>query len=373
MNEATSSASVDARPPSDNLSEGQLAARFSARRKARRSSMNAPVGAPPAAPASSADTPPAGTDTPPPQTPPATAPPEPSAAPPPAPAAPDSPPAPPAEPAAPPSEPAPAAPPGPSGEVPPELLALYEDAKARKNFADMAKRIHDLVDQRDAERNARLEAERRLATPPPADTPPPPADQQARLKQIDQLLDWCDENSDGGQLTDAKGNPVELDAAAVRKHRRQWEREYLELAADNRVSRFEQQQRQAAEQTRAVEAAVAKYPWMNNPQSSEYAEAMKVIAERPYLKGQPDAAMAIGEMVTARLGLAAARALTPPPPPRPNGNPAPLPGAAGAVAPSRSTPQKQLQDARAQFEKDGSAVNLAKFYAAQRAARRAAE
>jgi hypothetical protein len=259
--------------------------------------------------------------------------------------------------------------------------------------------IHEVVDQRDVERNARIDAERRLAevegggrraedspddaglenaptptTPAAASQALPAIEQQ--LVQLDQrqarlqaAIAWAAQNSDGGTLRDKQGNPIEVDAAGLQTYVAQWRADLAPLA-DQRtalVTRREiaavaHQQTMATRFRTAEQQALEMYPWLKNTSSPEYVEARAFMEANPGISYLPDWPLMVGAHVSAkrsRTTAVAAGALPPQVAPpltraRAAAVPPPVVTTASAPGPRLNRAQQQIQEVEARIAERGS-------------------
>jgi hypothetical protein len=278
-----------------------------------------------------------------------------------------------------------------------EILADPDLPKVKK---DLIKRIHTLADQRDAERNARLELERERATqaaPPEVDSAaiaPDPVQAHATVRAIDgqlsqvlSALEMLDRHPEGGPimrpngepLTNDKGQPVELSADDVRRHRLHYNNQLARLNAERATAVLALRQDLGSRQVEATRQARAAYPWMTDPQAPEYQTALEVLRNFPGVRANPEWPLVVGRYVTGLMAEQATSnktALGPRPAPmtRPKGGTTPPPVAAQrSVAPAPVDPwQKQVQEAREEYRKSPTVKNRSKLFALERQQRTAA-
>lgn len=278
-----------------------------------------------------------------------------------------------------------------------ELLKTGDHPKA---IRELQKRLHAVVDQRDMERNARLEAERRAeerttepqATAPVAQGHPvlAPLDQQIQetrnaVTLVEQYLDAVAtaqrEGTDvprhitlanGEPWADPKGRPIEVDPEKARHWRRQYEERISDLKMDRKAAEQELVREHRAATQQAMGAALVHYPWLANKSAPEFADAQALLRERPGLKQNADWPVIVGDYISGKRAreAAAAKAKLPvkaPPMTRPKGGNIPptvgtQPGAAAAMnGEGRATVQKQVQEARERYRKTGSVKDRAEL------------
>jgi hypothetical protein len=272
------------------------------------------------------------------------------------------------------------------------------DAKQPKAINKLLKRVHSLVDQRDMERNGRLEAERQLAelkgnaergtrnaepqqqdqpawSPKTLDDALAWTDQKVRdldrmLADVDEFEDWAEANTDGGSFKEGE-KTYELSADEIRTFLRKGQNQRTRLLSQ-REARMEmiRQQHQEARAT-AHEEAVRLYPWLEKKDSAEFQEALQIVRGNPAVLHRADFELMVARQVAGgRLEREAAKKL----PKKPAGSPAPVvthaPAAAAKANPG-DTPTT-LKAAEEGFGKTGRVGDLGKLLAERRKARLAA-
>jgi hypothetical protein len=287
-----------------------------------------------------------------------------------------------------------------ASERPAWLAEILADATTPQGLKKAVARIHEVVDQRDAERNKRIEAERRLAeaTGQPAthaddagradglETEPETVaaaqptqplnviEQQLvaldkRQASLQSAIAWAAQNPDGGTLRDKQGNPIEVDSAGLQTYVAQWRADLAPLA-DQRtalVTRRElaavEHQRTMATRFRTAETeALAMYPWLKNTSSPEYLQARAFMEANPGISYLPDWPLMVGAHVTAkrsRSTAAVAGSLPPPVAPpltraRAAAVPPPVVTTASAPGPRVNRAQQQIQEVEARIQERGS-------------------
>jgi hypothetical protein len=234
-----------------------------------------------------------------------------------------------------------------SHELPPELQAKID------------KRIGKEVARRKTleEENARLKAQlsqppTQSATPPPAPSPDEPlghvTDVQALAQEhhnIKEVKRWAQAQllrEDGSESIEAYG--------------RTWSRQDLQATVlnadrvleDQIPARFQFLQARSQAEVNARQT----FPWLNDPQSAEYAEYQAAFKQYPMLAKMPDAPFVVAVQITGRQALqkqqeaAAAAAKKKQTPPKPSSPPPGSQTAVGAApAPIRETVQATAQKA----------------------------
>lgn len=266
------------------------------------------------------------------------------------------------------------------------LAEVLADGRLPDGQRRLVQRIHQLVDQRDAERNLRIELERNA---PPAQPPADPAGAGAEaapvaqpaesvLQQLDRqtaelrsAIAWARANPDGGTLRNAQGQPVEVDAAGVAAYAAQWNEELTRTIVQRETQAMQveaaaaEAHRQGVVRYQAAEAeARTAYPWLAQAASPEYAEARVVIRENPGITALPDWPLMVGDMVTRRMMRKKAGAAAPPivaPPltrPRAVAVPTPVVTTATPAAPRLSPSQQRIQEVEQRIADRGGSVTV---------------
>lgn len=188
-------------------------------------------------------------------------------------------------------------------------------------------------------------------------------------------LRWFDENPDGGDYRNARGEVVAtVPPERVATLRRAAERKITELTA-RRAARSERLETEQSQQARVYDAqALQRYPWLNDPEAPEHQQAQGVLAELPAqvvngLRFHPKARLLLGALVEGM------KALQPPKPkPAPRPTPPKVMGAPSSAAPRMSPNdalRTQLAEAEAAFEKSGSTSDHKRVITLRRQMRRA--
>ena len=94
------------------------------------------------------------------------------------------------------------------------------------------------------------------------------------------VLDWCEDNPDGGVITDPEGNEVELDTQQVRAMKK--------LARRRREIELPARLQYLNEKSQVEPVLTAKHPWMRKPESEEYKVSQQVLRDFPEIKRRPD-------------------------------------------------------------------------------------
>jgi hypothetical protein len=201
-----------------------------------------------------------------------------------------------------------------------ELLEAIEIAKAQdggKGKADLLKRVAKVVDQRDTERNARLQAEEQNAqlrmelqqareNKPAAQVPagmhPEVAKVSQELATVDHWLGWCEEQLprlQSGEIEtveapDGKGGKLEVGLKDLAKTKRDLENMRQEVVA--RKVQAEQAVKAAfdAAYKQSHAAALTAFPQLKDPNSDFARRAQQFINAVPGLKQFPDHELVTG-------------------------------------------------------------------------------
>lgn len=296
-----------------------------------------------------------------------------------------------------------------------ELLQTGEHPKA---IRELQKRLHAVVDQRDTERNARLEAERRLAQRQEvgADDPegsvqaPGPMEGHPAVRQLDGQIQntlgtiemverYVDAVEDatsrqedppqhitlanGKPWTNAAGVPVVVTVSQAREWLRQYERQLtqLQVRRETTLSQLSVDRRTTEKQTMA--SAVTVYPWMAKKDSAEFIEARALLHQRPGLRNDPQWPLIVGDYITGKRlresrsangnnGTGLAPKAPPLQKPRSTAPPPPVAGQRTAAAPAAAADGEELDKAREEYRKSPTLKNRAKIFALQRQQRNAA-
>jgi hypothetical protein len=172
----------------------------------------------------------------------------------------------------------------------PEESSLSRGVQKRINKLVAAKKAAQAqLEEREA-RLAQMEREIQALKSVPAPSAPDISDAiqalnsteevNAEFQRASYVLDWCEDNPDGGVIIDPQGNEVELDVQQVRAMKKMARRrKEVELPA-----RF-----QYLNQKSQIEPVLAtKHPWMRKPESEEYRVAQQVLRDFPEVKRRPD-------------------------------------------------------------------------------------
>lgn len=276
-----------------------------------------------------------------------------------------------------------------------EVWDAINAAKLDKGGAKLVGRIHEVVDQRDAERNARVEAERKLAELTAARTAPDAAQQQAaaaavlpgrevferdasvqqmneQLQSVEEVLRWARKNPDGGTVTTDKGE-VEYSADQVQRYTEWADSERVRLMAERSttVAQLRHDFMQARQTNFAK--AVQLYPWLENKGSPEFQQALEVIRQNPGVVHTPDMELRVARYVEGlKLETANAKKTATPPARRNGTNPPPVVTHSPNGTSRNGSAAKPAAAAEAQFKTSGRVDDLGKMLVEQRRARRQA-
>jgi len=172
----------------------------------------------------------------------------------------------------------------------PEESSLSRGVQKRINKLVAAKKAAQAqLEEREA-RLAQMEREIQALRSVPQTTAPTVSDAIEALSSVQEVnaeyqralyvLDWCEDNPDGGVITDPNGAEVELDVQQVRAMKKlARRRKEVELPA----------RLQYLTQKSQIEPVLAtKHPWMRKPESEEYRVAQQVLRDFPEVKRRPD-------------------------------------------------------------------------------------
>lgn len=117
----------------------------------------------------------------------------------------------------------------------------------------------------------------------------------AKIKECDSMLEWCDENPDGGLLGRGE-NAVEVDATTARFYRRKADADRQEYIVQKREQEWELNQKRE----QANSEAFALWPEMFDKRTPEFQEAVHIIQQYPFLHELPDANLIVGTFLEGR-------------------------------------------------------------------------
>lgn len=270
-----------------------------------------------------------------------------------------------------------------------------DEAQAPKAKAvrDLRDRVHKVVDQRDAERNARIEVERKLADAEAklaSQTNAPAANQRQQAAQtneefasdpavveidrtladVEAFLDFAAQHPDGGSFEDG-GKTYELDAEQMRAFKAKSEKERIRLSS-KREARLESARQTFQTQRAAAHAeAVKLYPWIELKDSAEFQEAIRLIRANPGVMQHADFELVVARQVAGTRLEAEARKKLNGSTGKPAGSrtPAPVVTRSGEAAPRVNGTDKQAKATETQFRSTGKVDDLAKMLAERKRAR----
>lgn len=264
------------------------------------------------------------------------------------------------------------------------------EAKLPKGREQLLKRLHTLVDQRDMERNRRLQVEQQMqqqAQERPSEisnrkfeisNEPPEAQQLSeQIAQLDYVIQLAENNPDGATVPEGQGRERYFSPQELANARRNAERQRQDLVSERSALRVAFRQQMAGMRKEYAQQARTAYPWLTNPQSAEAKEFAQVVGQLGDLQARfPDLDLWVADAVAGRLARTAKSqngravgALAPRKTPAPAAPP-PVPGG-GSAAPRRGpvTPVQAVDQARQQFETSGRLTDLAHKFAVQRQSR----
>lgn len=264
--------------------------------------------------------------------------------------------------------------------VPEEVQQAIAEAGLTGGREQLVQRVHRLVDDRDTERNRRLEAERSLADAQAAlqqaQTQQPAAASGDRFgvdpeirrlgeerRVLEHDLQWLDNHLDGGTYTH-NGQEHELSAEEVTRFRRDAERRLAQI--DGReAARRESLDQSHRQQEAAFESQVHQaYPSASAPNSSAHQWLAGIEQQLPEIKRFPDwKLVALDALAGRRLresrtkkGTAAPRTRPTPVTTRPAATPPPEGGEG----------EREVEMAHQQFQQGRSVDDFAGLIAARR-------
>lgn len=271
------------------------------------------------------------------------------------------------------------------------LVAELKSAGSKGALRILEARIPKLVDQRDTERNARLQAEERArqlearlkdapkaATSPahaadPYDAHPDIAPLTEKLTQLDHNLDWLYENPEGGIVDQGNGQTLELTAEQVRKLRADAEKQRTNLAAQKAAKVERLRTTDEATTSQAFTQAETFYPWLKDDKSTE-AQVAAVLEEKlPELKRRPEWPLLLADLASAATARLKARSAPAKPAASLTRKPASTPAPVGAPnghggGPAKPSGQVKVQQSEENFAKRKDLSSLNELRKARRAA-----
>lgn len=112
---------------------------------------------------------------------------------------------------------------------------------------------------------------------------------EAEYKRAVDVIMWCEENPDGGEIQGPDGQTIELSDKQVRAMKR--------AAIRNKEVELPQRFAYLQQQAAAAPVIVQNFPWLNKPESQEYQAAQAVLQDFPEIKRRPDYMHLIGMFV----------------------------------------------------------------------------
>ena len=188
---------------------------------------------------------------------------------------------------------------------------------------------------------------------------------------VQNAVEWARANPEGGEFKGRDGRVLgTYSAEQVEQILANAPTQLATLTARLEVRREVAEQAQQQARQASFDAAAKAYPWFATPEAPEYAEALAVIQQAPYLKQHPQWPEWVADAIAgrrARLASATAAAA-----PKPAARPVPprVPPPSSSAAP-RIDPMKQaLADAEAAYAKSGSTDDLKRRESLRRQIRR---
>lgn len=197
-----------------------------------------------------------------------------------------------------------------------------------------------------------------------------------QIQQARSVLEWCEENPDGGEIQVGEGKTKELTAAEVRKFKARANATLSELSAERATKAQAIQEDWKVKNAEANKVVEAEYPFLNNPDAPEFAQAVEYLQSLPQgvvrvLQQMPDNRLLLGDLLfgrQARLAKASKPAATA----RPSTRPTPQPGRVAAAAPRVQPERKAVQESEAKFASSGRMSDFRQVLANRRRAARTA-
>jgi hypothetical protein len=271
-----------------------------------------------------------------------------------------------------------------------EVLDAIAEAKLDKGGKKMVKRIHKLVDERDGERNERLRLERdnhQLKAqlqqagkggdrrPGAANLSKHP-DMQALVTELEETnaaLSWLESNPEGGEVADESGKKYTITEAEAKKQKAQLEAKRTKLLGKQGAleTKLEEENKQRL-QSEVAEAA-KRHAWLKDKESKQFKEVLELWNTFAGIENSPGFAALLTDAVAYRnLKAQTGERKTTITPGKPAAKePTPQAGKPATSAPKVDGKQKATSEAEQQFEKTGSAKDLANLFAKRRQTARA--
>lgn len=112
---------------------------------------------------------------------------------------------------------------------------------------------------------------------------------EAEYKRAVDVLLWCEENPDGGEIKSPDGQIIELTDKQVRAMKK--------AALRNKEVELPQRYKYLQEQQAAAPMILQSFPWLNKPESQEYQAAQNVLQDFPEIRRRPDYLHLVGVFV----------------------------------------------------------------------------
>jgi len=280
-----------------------------------------------------------------------------------------------------------------------ELQPLIDEltkAGAKGALQILQKRIPKLVDQRDTERNARLQAEQKLTElegeletaktqksedrgPKAEGTHPAVAKLSSQISEVDGFIKLFRSNPNGVEIDDGQGGKTMLTGDEVSDHLERLRDKRTELMTERKLAeqRVADNFQQSYQQSHAL--AVRVYPWLTKPDAPEQARLKAMLTAMPGLKQFPDYELVVGHYLrgeAAAVAEAKAKGQAPasrkaPPSREPTKVVTEAPGGKAGPADAKTTAQQAVKKAEEQFKKTGKKEDLQKWESAKQRLKRA--
>lgn len=103
---------------------------------------------------------------------------------------------------------------------------------------------------------------------------------EAEYRRAVDVLLWCEENPDGGEIRTPNGETVELTDQQVRTMKK--------IALRNKEVELPARYNYLRQQQEASQTTLQNFPWWSKPETEEYQTALSVVNEFPEIKRRPD-------------------------------------------------------------------------------------
>ncbi len=125
------------------------------------------------------------------------------------------------------------------------------------------------------------------------------------VAEQEEIIRWAEQNPEGAEITDAKGQRYTYDAAQVRTIRSEALLKHARAAAAREAKANDFARVRQAEFHRHHAEAAQQFPWMARKTSPEYQEALEIVRKAPGLLSLPNHEILLGYMVEGKRSVTA--------------------------------------------------------------------